>query len=102
VRGIEEADARAIVAALDGALRWDLEALLAGAGVPALVLAAPDARGSFPRDPGSALRGGDREAVRAALAPDRFVVIDGGHCLHRDDPAGWVAAVDGFARAALG
>ena len=102
VRGIEEADAPAIVAALTGALRWDLEALLAGAGVPALVLAAPDAPGTFPHDPGSALRGPDRDAVRAALAPDRFVVIEGGHCLHRDDAAGWVEAVDGFARTALG
>jgi pimeloyl-ACP methyl ester carboxylesterase len=102
VRGIEEADARAIVAALNGALRWDLEALLAGAGVPALVLAAPDAPGTFPLDPGSALRGADRAAVRAALAPDRFVVIDGGHCLHRDDATAWVDAVDGFARSALG
>jgi pimeloyl-ACP methyl ester carboxylesterase len=102
VRGIEEADAGAIVAALDGELRWDLEQLLAGAGVPALVLVAPDARGTFPRDPGSALRGADREAVRAALAPDRFVVIEGGHCLHRDDAARWIDAVDDFARAALG
>jgi pimeloyl-ACP methyl ester carboxylesterase len=102
VRGIVEADAGAIVAALGGALRWDLQALLAGAGAPALVLAAPDGPGSFPREPGSALRGADRDAVRAALAPDRFVVIEGGHCLHRDDAAGWVEAVDGFARATLG
>jgi pimeloyl-ACP methyl ester carboxylesterase len=101
VRGIEEADAPAIVATLNGALRWDLDALLAGAGIPALVLVAPDGPGTFPLDPGSALRGADREAVRAALAPDRFVVIDGGHCLHRDDAAAWVEAVDGFARAAL-
>ena len=100
VRGIEEADSDAIVAALNGSLRWDLVTLLAGVEVPTLVLAAPDAPGSFPLDPGSALRGADREAVRRALAPERFVVVDGGHCLHRDDPARWLEAVDGFVSAA--
>jgi pimeloyl-ACP methyl ester carboxylesterase len=102
VRGIEEADTDAVIAALQGPLRWDLSALLAGVGVPTLVLAAPDAPGTFPLDPGSALRGADRDAVRAALAPERFVVLDGGHCLHRDDAARWVEVVDGFARATLG
>jgi pimeloyl-ACP methyl ester carboxylesterase len=103
VRGIEEADADAIVAALSGSLRWDLAALLAGArDVPTLVLAAPEAPGSFPLDPGSALRGADRDGVRAALARERFVVLDGGHCLHRDDAGRWVELVDGFARATLG
>jgi pimeloyl-ACP methyl ester carboxylesterase len=101
VRGIEEADSDAIIAALDGPLRWDLTALLARVDVPTLVLAAHDGPGSFPLDPGSALRGADREAVRAALAPERFVVLEGGHCLHRDDPARWLQAVDRFAGAAL-
>jgi pimeloyl-ACP methyl ester carboxylesterase len=101
VRGIEEADADAVVAALRGPLRWDLSALVAGAGVPALVLAAPDTPGAFPLDPGSALRGADRDAVRAALGPERFVVLDGGHCLHRDDPARWLEVVDGFASATV-
>jgi pimeloyl-ACP methyl ester carboxylesterase len=102
VRGIEEADSDAIVAALDGALRWDLSALLARVDVPMLVLAAPDSPGRFPLDPGSALRGADREAVRAALAPERLLEIEGGHCLHRDDARRWLEAVDDFARAALG
>jgi pimeloyl-ACP methyl ester carboxylesterase len=102
VRGIEEADSDAVIAALRGPLRWDLSALLAGVGVPALVLAGPDAPGTFPLDPGSALRGADRDDVRAALAPERFVVLDGGHCLHRDDATRWVEVVEDFARAALG
>jgi pimeloyl-ACP methyl ester carboxylesterase len=102
VRGIEEADTEAVVAALRGPLQWDLSALLVGAGVPALVLAAPDAPGTFPLDPGSALRGTDRDAVRAALGPERFVIVEGGHCLHRDDPARWLEIVEGFANAALG
>lgn len=101
VRGIEEADSDAIIAALNGPLRWDLAALLAGVDVPTLVLAADDAPGTFPLDPGSALRGADRGTVRAALAPERFVVVDGGHCLHRDEPARWLEVVDGFASAAL-
>jgi pimeloyl-ACP methyl ester carboxylesterase len=102
VRGIEQADSDAIVAALDGPLRWDLSALLAAVDVPTLVLAAPDAPGRFPLDPGSALRGADRQGVRAALGPERFVEIEGGHCLHRDDPQGWLAVVEGFARTAAG
>ena len=102
VRGIEEADSEAIVAALNGPLRWDLSALLAAVDVPMLVLAARDAQGRFPLDAGSALRGADREAVHAALASERFVEVEGGHCLHRDDPQRWLEAVDGFAREALG
>jgi pimeloyl-ACP methyl ester carboxylesterase len=102
VRGIEEADSDAIVAALDGPLRWDLSALLARVDVPMLVLAAPDAPGRYPLDPGSALRGADRKAVWAALAPERVVEMEGGHCLHRDDAQHWLEAVDDFARAALG
>lgn len=102
VRGIEEADSEAIVAALNGPLRWGLAALLAGVEIPTLFLAAPDAPGRFPQDPGSALRGADRDAVRAAIAPEHFVVLDGGHCLHRDDPAHWLEAVGGFASAVLG
>jgi pimeloyl-ACP methyl ester carboxylesterase len=102
VRGIEEADSDAIVAALNGALRWDLAALLAAVEVPVLVLAARDAPGRFPLDAGSALRGADREAVRAALASERFVEIEGGHCLHRDDPQRWLEAVDAFVREVLG
>ena len=102
VRGIEEADGDAIVAALRGPLRWDLTALLARVDVPILVLAAPDAPGRFPLNERSALRAADRQAVRGALAPERFVEIEGGHCLHRDDPQRWLEVVDGFARAALG
>jgi hypothetical protein len=36
------------------------------------------------------------------LASERFVEIEGGHCLHRDDPQRWLEAVDGFVREALG
>jgi pimeloyl-ACP methyl ester carboxylesterase len=102
VRGIEEADDDAIVAALRGPLRWDLDALLAAVDAPVLVLAAPDGPGRFPLDERSALRGADRQAVRGALAPERFVEIEGGHCLHRDDAQRWLEVVDDFAAAAFG
>jgi pimeloyl-ACP methyl ester carboxylesterase len=101
VRGIEEADSEAIAAALRGGLRWELAGALAAVEAPTLVLAAPDAPGAAPRDARSALRGADRAAVRAVLPAGRFVELDGGHCLHRDDPARWLAVVDGFARAVL-
>ena len=55
--------------------------------VPALVLLAPVVGSSFLLEGGSALRGEDREAVRALVPQDRFVELDGGHSLHRDDPA---------------
>jgi hypothetical protein len=41
-------------------------------------------------------------AVRAQLPPDRFVVLDGGHCLHRDLPDRWLEKVGGFADAVVG
>jgi pimeloyl-ACP methyl ester carboxylesterase len=99
VRGAECVDAASVVAGLRGPLRWDLLALVAAASVPTLVLAAPDSLGRFPRDPGSAVRGADRDALRAQLPADRFVVLDGGHCLHRDDPERWADAVAAFAAA---
>lgn len=93
VDGIAAADAPAIAAALRAPLRADLPALVAAAPVPMLVLAGAEERGS-------ALRG-DRLAVRGLLGPDRFVELDGGHCLHRDQPARWLAAVSSFAATAI-
>ena len=49
----------------------------------------------------SALQGSARDAVRTHLPPDRFVLLDGGHCLHRDLPDRWLATVTGFADAVL-
>jgi pimeloyl-ACP methyl ester carboxylesterase len=99
VRGVEATDVVSVAAGLRGPLHWDLPALLAAAPVPVLVLAAPDGPGRFPADPGSAVRGTDRDVLRARLAADRFVVLDGGHCLHRDDPERWADAVTAFADA---
>jgi pimeloyl-ACP methyl ester carboxylesterase len=97
VRGIEEADATAVAAGLRTGLRgWDIPALVAAVDAPVLVLAAPDTSGQDPDRPGSALTGAVRAGVRAALPADRFVELPGGHCLHRDLPAQWLAVVDAF------
>jgi pimeloyl-ACP methyl ester carboxylesterase len=102
VRGIEEADAAAVAAGLRTGLRsWDIPALVGAATVPVLVLAAPDTGGQDPDRPGSALTGEARAGVRAALPADRFVELPGGHCLHRDLPERWLAAVDAFTATAL-
>jgi pimeloyl-ACP methyl ester carboxylesterase len=94
VRGIEEADGTAVAAGVRAGLRgWDMPALVAAAGVPVLVLAAP--AGS------SALTGAARAGVRGALPADRFVELPGGHCLHRDLPSRWLAEVDAFTAAVL-
>lgn len=97
VDGIAALDASAVVAGLRGPLRWDPIALLSSTDVPVLVLAAPDAPGRFADDGGSALRGEDRAAVRAMVPHDRFVVLDGRHCLHRDMPDRWLGEVTAFA-----
>lgn len=100
VDGIAELHAPAVVAGLRGPLRWDPAELLASVDVPVLVLAAPDGPGSFTDDAGSALRGRDRAAVRALVPTDRFVVLDGRHCLHRDLPFEWLDVVTAFADSA--
>lgn len=89
VEGIEHAQADAIVAGLRGGhWRWDLPALVRAVYVPVLVLAAAEER--------SALSGGVRAAVRAALPADRFVELPGGHGLHRDSPDRWLDEIRGF------
>ena len=97
--GIAAADWAAIAAGLRAEWVWDLPAMVAEVRVPLLVMAA-----SGDRDleaGGSALQGPVREAARAQLPPDRFVVLDGGHCLHRDLPDRWLAVVGEFADAVL-
>jgi pimeloyl-ACP methyl ester carboxylesterase len=92
VDGIAAADAGAVAA---GRFERDLPALLAGVRVPVLVLAAPASPGTFVEDGGSALRAPARREIEARAT--RFVVLPGGHCLHRDLPGEWLAAFDDFA-----
>ena len=102
VDGIAAADAAAVAGGMRAELTWDLPALVAAVREPLLVLAAAPAHGGFAQAGGSALQDPARAAVRALLPADRFVVLDGGHCLHRDLPDRWLAAVGGFADEVLG
>ncbi|MFC8617287.1 alpha/beta hydrolase [Micromonospora purpureochromogenes] len=88
VDGFLAADVDRLGALLSSGLRWDLPALVAAAAVPALVLTPPTGCGG-------ALREG-RTALRALVGADRFIELDGGHCLHRSRPSQWVGAVSGF------
>ena len=98
VAAFESADTSAIAEALRAGLTWDLPGLISTLQVPVLVIAAPVVGSSFLIEGGSALRGGDREAVRTLVPEDRFVELDGGHSLHRDDSASIAALIGSFAR----
>jgi hypothetical protein len=102
VDGIAAADAAAVAGGMRAELTWDLPALVAAVREPLLVLAAAPAGGGPAEGGGSALQDPVRAAVHALLPGDRFVVLDGGHCLHRDLPDRWLAEVGGFADRALG
>jgi pimeloyl-ACP methyl ester carboxylesterase len=66
------------------------ERILAAAPTP-YVLAASSERPLL--DGGSALSVADRAELAQRLPAGHLVELDGGHCLHRDAPAGWLAAV---------
>lgn len=59
---------------------------------PVLLLLAPDAPGVNQLEDATALRGPDRRRAHQALNAD-VRVLDTGHCLHRDDPDGWLRHV---------
>lgn len=89
VHGIGIADIPSIVDGLRGPLQWRLAELVRRARVPVYVIAAPDSGNS-------ALRGEDRTAMQALLEPENFVVLEGGHNVHRDLPDQWLASVMKF------
>ncbi|GAA3449693.1 hypothetical protein GCM10018962_15260 [Dactylosporangium matsuzakiense] len=93
VDGLLRVDLPGLVAVLARDIGWDLPALVAQAGRPTLVLAPPP-------ESGGALAT-DRAAVRELVGPDRFVEVDGGHCMHRSRPQWWLDRVDAFAEAVL-
>lgn len=93
VEGVERADGELLAEAIARSLEWDLLALVHAAGSAVHVLASRDVRPSFSDDGGSALHEPVRGRLRALVGTQRFEVLDGGHCLHRDDPAGWLEAV---------
>jgi pimeloyl-ACP methyl ester carboxylesterase len=96
VDGMAALDVPWVTAGVRGDFTWDLPAQLAAVHVPVLLLVAPDT--DQPLDwRRSALFGPARQAVQALVPADRFVVMDGGHCLHRDHPDAWVETVTNFA-----
>ncbi|MGO9657607.1 MAG: alpha/beta fold hydrolase [Acidimicrobiales bacterium] len=97
VAALEAADTQAITRALRAGLTWDLPALVGAVRLPVLVVAARQTQGTHPAGGGSALVGPDREAVRRLVTDARFVELDGGHSLHREQPDRMVEIVSGFA-----
>ena len=95
VDGIVQLDLPWVTAGVRTSFTWDLVELVAGATVPVLLVVAPE---NPVRGVGSALGGTDRARVAELVGPERLVVMDGGHCLHRDHPDAWVRAVASFAR----
>ena len=61
----------------------------------AMLLLAPDAPGVNRLEDSTALRGQDRRRLTISLDA-QVAVLDTGHCLHRDDPDGWLEAISGF------
>ncbi len=73
----------------DARLRVAAPQRIAAAAPAAFVLAA-----ELGGDGGSVLSRPDREALTLRLPAGHVITIDGGHCLHRDAPAAWLAAVE--------
>ena len=61
-----------------------------------MLLLAPDAPGTNRLDDATALRGLDRRDVVSRLGA-QVTLLRTGHCVHRDDPDGWLSAVTDFA-----
>lgn len=81
-----------VAAGLRSGSTWTPPDALSRLRVPATLLLAPDAPGVDHGEDTSALRGADRaDAVTRLRAGVR--VVDAGHCIHRDDPASWLACV---------
>jgi pimeloyl-ACP methyl ester carboxylesterase len=97
VHDLASSGADEIAAGLRQGSHWpSLEA--ARRTVPTLVLAAAEVPvsigvGAGPAD-ATVLRGPDRAAARQVA--DAFVELDGGHCLHRDQPDAWLRAILDF------
>ena len=97
VEGLLHGDGEAIVRATEQRdLNWNLVELVAPLDLPLLVLLAVDGTASFgAEEGGSALVGAERAAFIEALGDNEYLVIDGGHCIHRSKPRLWLDAVEG-------
>jgi pimeloyl-ACP methyl ester carboxylesterase len=98
VASVEAADTDAIARALAEDLgKWDLAGLARALSGPVMVIAAPPSDGKFPLVGATALRGKERAELQRLVPPERFVVLDGGHSLHREHPQRMVELISGFA-----
>jgi pimeloyl-ACP methyl ester carboxylesterase len=102
VAALEACDTVEIARALRAGMWWDLPALLATVTCPVLLVAAPEVPGAIPIVQGTALLGAERRAVTDLLPPERFVVLDGGHSLHRELPDEMAGLIDRFASEVVG
>ena len=96
VQGIAELDpepfARHLIAlAHDGHPRQSTPERILAAAPEAYILVADTDRSLL--EGGSALNRRDREALAAGLPEGHVIALDGGHCLHRDVPGEWLAAL---------
>ena len=60
-----------------------------------MVMVAPEGSGVARERDTTALRGADRGVARQVA--DAYVELDGGHCLHRDNPELWLRTIVDFA-----
>jgi pimeloyl-ACP methyl ester carboxylesterase len=89
VADLADCDGRAIAAAVRPGVAFDLQALLAAAQLPVLMLLASEALGSV-------LTGPDRKAAVEALPEGTTRVLPTGHSLHREALDPWLAALDAW------
>lgn len=71
---------------------WTPADVISQVQAPTTLLLAPDRPGVNRLENATALRGADRDMAVTATRAD-VVVVDAGHCIHRDDPDTWLKAV---------
>jgi pimeloyl-ACP methyl ester carboxylesterase len=86
-----------LAAGLRRGSEWRTVSLAEKIATPTLVMLASDADGVYDdRQDGSAIRGRERRNLLDALGDADLQILQTGHCIHRDDPTGWLVAVDRF------
>lgn len=102
VENMLDADTPSIVKALREDLKWDLGELARSVDLPLMVVVAPPSAGLFPNVGSTALRGQDRTELQRLVPDERFVVLTGGHSLHREHPGLMAELISGFALSVAG